>query len=150
MDIIIYRLKNELRQFLQKVTQFFQSFQISELSKTNFTNNHENVRLLIVKNWISKIFFFDFIAEKSESVINLEKYVFYRDVYTFVDRFRNVNFVREKNKFRSIISQCLRKTALTWHFIEWFHLTDLKADKQVIIIESLYNIAPWVLDNSIT
>ena len=50
MDIIIYRLKNELRQFLQKVTQFFQSFQISELSKTNFTNNHENVRLLIVKN----------------------------------------------------------------------------------------------------
>ena len=71
-------------------------------------------------DWKSKdIGFFDSKYEKSahidDSIVNADRYVFYRDVYVFIDRLKNMTSLREKNKLRIVISQCLRGTALIWH-----------------------------------
>ena len=75
------------------------------------------------KNWsIEKIDFFDFATEKIESLINVEKHVFYRNVYAFTDRLRNIIVIKRKHKLKTVLFQCLRKFVLIWHFIELFDL----------------------------
>ena len=73
-----------------------------------------------VSDWKSKdIEFFDSKYEKSahidDSIVNVDRHVFYRDVYIFIDRLKNMTSLREKNKLRIVISQCLRDTVLIWH-----------------------------------
>ena len=71
-------------------------------------------------DWKSKdIEFFDSKYEKSthidDSIVNVDRHVFYRDVYVFIDKLKNMTSLREKNKLRIVISQCLRNTVLIWH-----------------------------------
>ena len=53
---------------------------------------------------------------------NIDKYVYYRDVYIFIDRLK---VIVKKNDVKSIISEYLRGIALMWYSTE---LTDLKRD----------------------
>lgn len=65
------------------------------------------------KEWICEnIDFFDFNYESIESIINVEKHVFYWNVYTFIDRLKNITIHRRSDKNKNVISQCLRKLAL--------------------------------------
>ena len=110
MNIKINRLDNEFRQLLQA----FVSQQSHKSEQTSDFVDHRSQ-----KNWIAKkVEFFDFTAEKIESVINFDKHVFYKNVYAFVNRLKNVNSVRKEDKLRFIISQCLRDTILIWHSTE--------------------------------
>ena len=79
-----------------------------------------------IKKWICEdIDFFDLNHEDDESIVNVDKHVFYRDVYAFVDRLKNMTVHRKSNKIRNVIPQCLRNFALIWHSSE---LSDLKKD----------------------
>ena len=54
--------------------------------------------------------FFDFVYEDftNSSMINVERHVFYRDIYVFIDKFKDfVNFKKE-NKVREILFICFR------------------------------------------
>ena len=109
----INRLSNELRQLLQSAVFSQQSSVIIE--------QRIDVEERSIKDWTAKkVEFFDSIADDFESVINLRKHVFYRNIYTFVNRLNDVKSLREKDKRRHIISQCLRNTTLIWHFTELF------------------------------
>lgn len=88
INIKINRLENEF-------CQLFQAANININLSTQFLKNskinHENFRLQADKNCTAeKIKFFDLTANESEFVINLNKYVFYKNVYVFVNRLQNV------------------------------------------------------------
>ena len=57
-------------------------------------------------------------ANTSSSIVNVDKHVFYRDVYAFVDRLKNMASLRDEQKLRTMISQCLREFVLIWHFMK--------------------------------
>ena len=61
---------------------------------------------------VKKVEFFDLTTDELDSVVNLDKHVFYKDVYAFVNRLKNCSFFRKKEKIRHVIFQCLRETAL--------------------------------------
>lgn len=69
--------------------------------------------------------------KKNETMITMNCHVFYRDVYVFVDRFRDMAFLRKKNRLKIVISQCLRGSALMWHFMK---LSDMKKEYFKIVI----------------
>lgn len=75
------------------------------------------------KNWIfEEIEYFDSkydeLANTRSSIVNVEKHVFYRNVYTFVDRLKNLASLRDNDKLKIAISQCLRESVLIWHFMK--------------------------------
>ena len=109
----INRLSNEFRQLLQSAVFSQQSSVIIE--------QRIDVEERSIKDWTAKeVEFFDSTTDDFESVINLKKHVFYKNIYAFVNRLNDVKSLREKDKFRHIISQCLRNTTLIWHFTELF------------------------------
>lgn len=72
-----------------------------------------------VKEWNpEEIGFFDPDYEGSGPVVNRGKSVFYRDVYAFIDRLKDMTHVRGLDKLRSVIPQTLRGSALIWHSTE--------------------------------
>ena len=76
-----------------------------------------------IKNWfVEEIEFFDSIAESIDSIINVEKHIFYRDVYAFTDRLKDMTTLKNDIKLRTVISQCLRESTFIWHSIELFVL----------------------------
>ena len=82
----INRLENELRQLLQ--FQFF--YQKQSSSFQNSKNNIEKIKSS--KNRIvKKVEFFDLTIDELKSIVNLSKYVFYKNVYVFVNRLKNVD-----------------------------------------------------------
>lgn len=84
------------------------------------TDNHDQ---RYTKNWIvDEIDFFDSSTENTDSIVNVDKHVFYRDIYAFTDRLKNMTLFRDELKLRTIISQCLRESVLIWHSIELFEL----------------------------
>ena len=78
--------------------------------------------------------FFDLIADELKSIINLNKHIFYKKIYAFVDRLKNVAIIRKEKNFKNVISQCLRDTVLIWHFTE---LSDI--EKKIYREMSLVN-----------
>ena len=116
VDTKINRLKIELRQFLQTSAQS----QTSALT-INMQRNDDQDDSRLNKNWISKeIEFFDSTTEESNSIINLSKHVFYRNVHAFLNRLKNVSVIRKEDKLRVVIFQCLRNIALIWHSTKLF------------------------------
>ena len=113
VDTKINRLSNELRQLLQSAVFLQQSSVIIE--------QRIDVEERSAKDWTAeKVEFFDSTADDFESVINLRKHVFYRDIYAFVNRLKNVSFIRRENKLRVIIFQCFRDIVFIWHSTELF------------------------------
>ena len=94
IDIKINRFENEFCQLLQAAnTNINLSTQFTENSKIN----HENFRLQTNKDCITeKIKFFHFTTNESKSVINLNKHVFYKNVYIFVNCLKNVAAIKKK------------------------------------------------------
>ena len=70
-----------------------------------------------------EIGFFDPEAEGTDPVVNAGKHVFYRDVFAFVDRLKDMAPLKGPEKLRTVLPQCLRGAALIWHSTE---LTDLE------------------------
>jgi hypothetical protein len=55
----------------------------------------------------------------------MSRHVFYKNIYAFVNRLKDMTNIRDDDKLRTILSQCFRKTAFIWHFTELF---DMKKD----------------------
>lgn len=76
------------------------------------------------KKWICEnIDFSDLNYENTEFIVNVDKHVFYRNIYVFIDRLKDMTMHKNSNKLKNVISQCLRKLALIWHFTK---LSDLE------------------------
>ena len=72
-----------------------------------------------VKEWnADEIGFFDPDYEGSAAVVNAGKHVFYRDVYVFIDRCKDMAPLRGEDKLRTVLPQCFRGAALIWHSTE--------------------------------
>lgn len=70
-------------------------------------------RFAIIKEFDRRnFFFFKFYDERFATALNLQHQVFYRNIYVFVNRLKNVVFRRKNNKLRNIIFQCLKNIAL--------------------------------------
>ena len=69
--------------------------------------------------------YFDFkLDEKGTSlVININKYVFYKNIYAFVNRFKNLAATYEKKAIKKVFFTCLKKAAHIQHSVK---LTQLK------------------------
>ena len=88
--------------------------------KTSFNGNSsdDNNKDRGAQNWkLDKVNFFDLKYKDVNNVfiINADRHVFYRNVYAFIDHSKNVVFLRDENKLRIMIFQCLRKSVLIWH-----------------------------------
>ena len=113
VNIKINRLNNELRQLLQATAQ-----STSFLFAAKLNNRHENTKFRFFKKRTSKkVEFFDFIAEKLELVVNFNKHIFYRDVYAFVDRLKDVANIRKKKQ----IKDCHFTMLTRYSFYMTFH-----------------------------
>lgn len=69
----------------------------------------------------------DGLANVGAPIVNAGRHVFYRDVYAFVDRLKDMAPLRDEPKLRTALVQCLRGSALIWHSME---LSDL--EKQLL------------------
>jgi hypothetical protein len=79
-----------------------------------------------IKKWTAdEIDFFDSNVDDDDSVVNAKRHVFYKNIYAFVNRLKNMITIREDDKLRIVLSQCFRDAALIWHSIELF---DMKKD----------------------
>ena len=115
---------------------YFKTHQSSLRSTTQKNNNNDNEQSNTnEKEWTcEKIEFFDSTMKKTTVVINVKKHVFYRDVYTFVDRLKNMTISKKSNKFKNIISQCFKEFALIWHSTK---LSNLKKNVKRSIINNV-------------
>ena len=115
----------------ETVTSTFNDDDIDDIDEISDDDEEKNDDLFSVdvnfsqsdnaSDWKSKnIDFFDSKYENSihidDSIVNVDRHVFYRDVYAFIDKLKNMTSLREKNKLRIVISQCLRDIVLIWHF----------------------------------
>lgn len=62
--------------------------------------------------------FFDPEYEGTGAVVNAGTNVFYRDVYAFVDRLKDLEQIKGEEKLRVVLPQCFRGSALIWHSTE--------------------------------
>ncbi len=109
---------------MQQLTSFF-TIKTQSINQTEF-----------IKKWIvDEIDFFDSNADKENSVLNVDRHVFYKNIYVFVNRLKDMITIRDENKLRTILSQCFREAALIWHSIELF---DMKKD----LLRQI-NLASW-------
>ena len=92
-----------------------------EIDNTNDSNDSTKLENREFKKWnFEKIDYFDSKYDDSDNhnsslLVNFEKNFYYRDVYVFVDRLKNLASLREFEKLRIVISQCLRDSTLIWH-----------------------------------
>ena len=88
----------------------FNSFSNRDFAKNNDLIETNN----ILK--INDVEFFDSFYENliniNFSVVNIKRYIFYRDVYTFEDRLKNLVYLKDKNKVREVLSTCFRESVL--------------------------------------
>lgn len=104
----------------KKLSNAFNSF----ISNANFISNSSNETRNFIKKWIYEdVDFFDFSYKDNSFIINVDKHVFYRDIYTFINRLKDMTIHRTFDKIKNFISQCFRKSALIWHSAE---LSDLE------------------------
>ena len=80
----------------------------------DFSNNDNNVNSDNNSLRIEDVDYFDSDYEINESnvfVINVERHVFYIDVYIFVDRLKKLIARRDNDKMQKVIIVCLKDTA---------------------------------------
>lgn len=88
------------------------------------STNPDPARSDNTKEWnADEIGYFDPNYEGTDPVVTVGKSVLYRDVYTFIDRLKDMALVRGEDKLRTAIPLCLRGSALIWHTTE---LSDLE------------------------
>ena len=74
-----------------------------------FNDNANNINLNCITEQVE---FFDSKMKKFESVFNVKKHIFYKNIYAFIDELKNVIVVKKTKIVRLTISQCLRQFAL--------------------------------------
>jgi hypothetical protein len=94
----------------------------SSTNETQSTSNYNQSAEYIKKWTIDEIEFFDSNVDEDDSVINVDRHVFYKDIYVFVDKLKNMIIIRDDDKLRTVLSQCFRDAFLIWHFIELFDI----------------------------
>lgn len=57
------------------------------------------------------------------AIINASKYVFYRDIYVFVNRLKDLIVLHNNNAIKNILVVCLRDFALIWYSIKLLDIT---------------------------
>ena len=119
----------KLNQRFQNLSDFSSPFDLESVFDQNQNSNW-------VKFWISKkIEFFDFDEKMSENVMfTINRHVFYRNVYVFIDKLKDIIFFRKKNRLRIMISQCFRERVIIWHTTE---LSKMK--KFILKLSSSFN-----------
>ncbi len=109
---------------------------ISSLTSTTQSTSSYSQSAEYIKKWtVDEIEFFDSNIDDDESIVNVSRHVFYKNIYVFVDRLKDMIVIREDDKLRIVLSQCFRGAALIWHFIE---LYDMKKD----LLRQI-NLASW-------
>jgi hypothetical protein len=103
------------------------TIQMQQLT-SSFTSETQSIAQTadFIEKWtIDEIDFFDSNVESDDSVVNAKRHVFYKNVYVFVNRLKNMINIWENDKLRIVLSQCFRDATLIWHSIELF---DMKKD----------------------
>ena len=67
--------------------------------------------------------FFDPEYEGTRPIVNAGKHVFYKDIYVFIDRLKDITVQHRESNIRNVLTACFRETTLMWYSTE---LTDLK------------------------
>ena len=63
-----------------------------------FQKSRNNIVDRLFKNLtVEEVEFFDFTTDEQEFVVNLNKHVFYKNIYAFVNRLKNIDSIRKKN-----------------------------------------------------
>ena len=118
---IINQMSTQLfNQFVQQIANiqiqsnsqnFVESFNSKNVVNTIVVDEN---RFVIVK-FFENINYFDFIYMNNNDststilIINVDRYVFYRDVYVFIDRLKNlVNDFIEKQRVKNFLFDCFR------------------------------------------
>ena len=57
--------------------------------------------------------FFDSTIKEEELLITIERYIFYKNIYTFINYLKNIEAIKEDNKVREILLTYFRNEALT-------------------------------------
>ena len=107
----------------KKTSNVSASFTSNANSNNNNSASTDDARISIRKWTCENIEFFDLSIENIALVVNVEKHVFYRNIYAFIDRLKDMIVHRKLDKLRNVISQCLREFVLIWHSTK---LSDLK------------------------
>ena len=82
---------------------------------TNVKKNDENFD---VEN-NNKNQFNKFQKKKSSMIVNVDRHVFYRNVYNFIDKLKELKQNFFEFKIKKFVSSCLRDEILIWHSIEF-------------------------------
>ena len=96
--------------------QFFNT-KFFDNRNNNYNNNNNDWKLKNIDYFDSND---DDVNENFNSIINVDRHVIYIDVYVFVNKFKNVTFFRDNDKFKMIISQCFKNSIFVWHFMKLF------------------------------
>ena len=67
--------------------------------------------------------FYEDSSNSNTTVVNAGRHVFYRDVYAFIDRLKDLINLKEEDKVREVLPTYFRGSAQIWHSTE---LTELK------------------------
>ena len=70
---------------------------------------------------------------KKNAIVTVNRYVFYRNVYVFVNRFKNIISFRDENKLRFVIFQCFRENAIVWHITKFSKMKKIYFKKIAIV-----------------
>lgn len=72
---------------------------------------HNNIREIVSeKDWRpEEIGFFDPDCEEAGPVITINRHIYYRDVYAFINRLKNIALSQSVEKTRAILPQILRE-----------------------------------------
>ena len=74
----------------------------------------------ILKN-SKNIDFFDFRRENDKNrnvIVNVDRHIYYKNVFVFIDRFKNLKKNSFDHRVRELIVGCLRDDALIWHSLK--------------------------------
>jgi hypothetical protein len=114
-----------------QMQQLTSSFTSATQSTSSYNQSAE-----YIKKWtVNEIKFFDSNIDDDDSIVNINRHVFYKNIHVFIDRLKDMIAIREDDKLRIVLSQCFRDAALIWHFIE---LSDMKKD----LLRSI-NLTSW-------
>ena len=123
------------------VTQAFVDFtaQLQRLQQNNVENNNErddrrfsdfdfsNEATINVDNEKSilkdseNIDFFDSrreIDKNKNVIVNVDRHIYYKNVFVFIDKLKNLKKSSFDHRTRELIVECLRDDVLTWHSLE--------------------------------
>ena len=104
INIIINRRKTKRRNNRNNFNKFIDFEKI---------DNNDNVNDKSNKNWTAEqIDFFDSNMKNIESIVNIKKHVFYKNIYAFFDKINNIFSIKNKPNLRFVLPQCFRDSVL--------------------------------------